>query len=284
MSNLEYLKVTTDPEEELKKKFMDDMTKKDPYTICDWLEKTGGVLFGKSILNILEDAIIETHDIVQIYEFLFMAVDMKVKGFNRERFERIIRDSGNAKLMCYCIGFVSGIDVNAMIEQLYKTNNAYYIEQLSSEEYKEILDIRELDSEYDIKLQNAKKAEYFPKSLSDFKQLKHDIESLITTIIKTGNPYLITEMANYVEYLNKYKNGNYVLDKLTQKQIELKDPMNLYEYLSSVPSLKDKMPLIDVLTSLRKKKFIRYTLEYVPGLNEEEMKKLDDSLECLNKG
>ncbi|MCI8353226.1 MAG: hypothetical protein HFJ58_06615 [Clostridia bacterium] len=101
----------------------------DPYLICDILEETKGGPNG-IYLKQLEDAIISTNDIVQIYEFMFLAVDMKVKGFDRERFERIIRESKNPKLMCYCMGFVPGTNIELMLKALESTQNAKYMEML----------------------------------------------------------------------------------------------------------------------------------------------------------
>lgn len=104
-----------------------------PYTICDILEETKGGANG-IYLKKLEDAIIATNDIVQIYEFLFLAVDMNVVGFDRERFERIIRESNNPKLMCYCMGFVPGTNIELMLQSLVKTKNAKYEEMLMKDD------------------------------------------------------------------------------------------------------------------------------------------------------
>ena len=98
----------------------------DPYTICDLLEETRGGPNG-IYLRKLENAIIETNDIVQIYEFLFLAVDMGVPGFDRGRFEKIIRESGNSKLMCYCMGFVPGTNIEEMLKYLKDTKNVKYM-------------------------------------------------------------------------------------------------------------------------------------------------------------
>lgn len=104
-----------------------------PYTICDLLEETKGGPNG-TYLRELENAIIETNDIVQIYEFMFLAVDMNINGFDRERFERIIRQSKNPKLMCYCMGFVPGTNIKAMLKALEDTENAKYMEMLIKKE------------------------------------------------------------------------------------------------------------------------------------------------------
>jgi len=97
-----------------------------PYVICDLLEETKGGPNG-IYLEKLENAIIETNDIVQIYEFLFLAVDMNIPGFNKTRFEKIIRESGNAKLMCYSMCFVPGTNIEEMIKALKDTKNAKYM-------------------------------------------------------------------------------------------------------------------------------------------------------------
>ena len=252
------------------KEFLKKLNTNDPYTICDLLEQTRGNILGKNCMKALEDKIFETDDILQIYEFMFMAVDMKIEGFDRERFEKKIRDSENAKLMCYSIGFVPGINVNKMLSSLYKTNNAMYIEALSDEEYAEVLDIRKIDPKYDERLQAAKEADYFPKSLSEFVDFKDNIKVLKEKVMESENPYFITEAANYLEYLKKYKGIEIPLNDLTDKQIQIGDPMNLYEYLASNPSIDDKMPLIKGVIKSGRKKFIKYVSEYVPGLTDEE--------------
>lgn len=252
------------------KEFLKKLNTNDPYTICDLLEQTRGNILGKNCMKALEDKIFETDDILQIYEFMFMAVDMELEGFDRDRFEKKIRDSENAKLMCYSIGFVPGINVNKMLSSLYKTNNAMYIEALSDEEYAEVLDIRKIDPNYDERLQEAKQADYFPESLSEFVGFKDNIEELKEKVIESENPYLITEAANYLEYLKKYKGIEIPLNDLTDKQIQIGDPMNLYEYLASNPSVDNKMPFIKGVVKSGRKKFIKYVSEYVPGLTDEE--------------
>ena len=252
------------------KVFEEKLNSNDPYVICDLLEQTRGNILGKSCMKSLEDKIISTNDIVQIYEFMFMAMDMRIEGFDKERFEKRIRESENAKLMCYSIGFVPGINKNQMLSALYKTNNAMYIEALSNDEYEEAIHIREIDPDYDKRLEEAKKAEYFPKSLSEFEKFKYNIEELNRRVMDSENPYFITEAANYIEYLNKYKGGNYSIKNLTEKQVSLGDPMNLYEYLASNPSVEDRTPLIEALIKSGRKKFIKYTIEYVPTLTVAE--------------
>ena len=264
---------------EFENEFQKKLNSNDPYTICDLLGQTRGNVLGKNCLKALEDKIMATDDIVQIYEFMFMAVDMGLEGFDRERFERKIQESENAKLMCYSIGFVPVINVNQMLNSLYGTNNAMYIEALSDEEYAEVLDIRAIDPNYDKRLEAAKQADYFPKSLSEFEELKDDVEELKRKVIESENPYYITEAANYLEYLKKYKGQEHSLEDLTEKQVELNDPMNLYEYLASNPSVKDKMPLIKGVVKSGRKKFIKYVSEYVPGLSDSEKKYLESAME-----
>ena len=242
----------------------------DPYILCDLLEKTkggpNGIYFKK-----IENAIIETNDIVQIYEFLFLAVDMNIQGFDRERFEKIIRESGNSKLMCYCMGFVPGTNIEEMIKALKDTKNAKYMEMIiENEEYEEILgEVKQIDPNYEECVEEAKEFDYFPESLKSFITFKDNIEELKNEVIATKNPHLITELANYIEYLNKYKNQSYSIESLTTAQEEMQDPMQAYEYLASV-DVNDKGNLIQAVINSGRVKFMYYVHEYVSGVSEEE--------------
>lgn len=250
----------------------------DPYKICDLLEETKGGPNG-IYLRKLENAIIATNDIVQIYEFMFLAVDMNIPGFDRTRFEEIIRESGNSKLMCYCMGFVPGTNIEEMHKALKGTKNAKYMEMLiENEEYEEVFEeIKQIDPQYEGSVEEAKKFDYFPESLKDFRNLKDNFEQLKQEIIGTNNPHLITELANYIEYLNQYKGKAYDIQELTAAQEEIQDPMQAYEYLASV-NLEDKSGLIQSVINSGKAKFMYYIYEYVPELTDEERELLEQSI------
>lgn len=250
----------------------------DPYKICDLLEETKGGPNG-IYLRKLEDAIIATNDIVQIYEFMFLAVDMNITGFDRARFEAIIRESGNSKLMCYCMGFVPGTNIEEMLKAVKSIKNAKYMEMLiENEEYEEVYEsIKQIDPQYEESVEEAKKFDYFPESLKDFISLKDNFEQLKQEIIDTNNPHLITELANYIEYLNQYKGKSYDINDLTAVQEEIGDPMQAYEYLASV-SLEDKSGLIQTVINSGRAKFMYYVYEYVPGLTEEERQLLEQNI------
>ena len=115
-----------------------------PYKINKWIEDTYGISADEMI-----DAIIQTGDILQIYEFLYLIVDAKkeftfYKSLNDleisdkklEQLQEVILNSKNAKLIRYCIGFVPGIDVDRYLKALYNTNSYWDIRELSKgEEY-----------------------------------------------------------------------------------------------------------------------------------------------------
>lgn len=250
-----------------------------PYTICDLLEKTKGGPNG-IYLKSLEDAMEKTDDIVQIYEFLFLAVDMNIRGFDRERFERRVRESKNPKLMCYCMAFVPGTNIELMLNSLKQTQNAKYMELLiKDEEYEEVLEeVKSIDPQYEEAVEEAKKANYYPESLKDFIALKDDIPNLKNRVVATRNPHLITELANYIEYLNEYKGQAYDIDDLTEAQEEIQDPMQSYEYLASV-NVEDKSRLIQSVIDSNRVKFMCYVYEYVPGLTDEEKNQLKEEIE-----
>ncbi len=259
--SLEYLKNIENPE------IIEKINSKDPYTICDVLEETRGGIYLKK----LEDAIIKTGDIIQIYEFLFLAVDMNITGFDRKRFEGIISKSGNPKLMCYAMEFVPGTNIEEMIKALINTGNTKYLKMLlNNEEYADVIEIvKKIYPNYEEIVEESKKTQFYPSSLEEFREYKDNIEELKRQIRGTKNPHLITELANYIEYLNEYKNGEYSIDDLTKLQAEIGDPMQSYEYLASV-NVKDKRGLIKAVIDSRRVKFMYYVHEYVSDLTEEE--------------
>lgn len=254
----------------------------DPYTICDLLEETQGGPNG-IYLKRLEDAIVATGDIVQIYEFLFLAVDMNIRGFDRERFERLIRNSGNAKLMCYCMGFVPGTNIELMLNALKQTKNAKYMEMLiNNEEYRDVLEtVMQFDPNYEESVETAKKFDYYPNSLAEFASLRTDILQLKRTVIQTENPHLITELANYIEYLNEYKGQSYDISDLVEAQGKIGDPMQAYEFLASV-NVQDKSKLVQAVINSGKVKFMYYVCKYVPGLEKEQIRQLKEKIRELD--
>ena len=233
----------------------------DPYEINKWIEDTYGVSASGMI-----DAIIKTGDILQIYEFLYLIVDAKKKftfykslkdlGISDEKLEqlqKVILKSKNAKLIRYCIGFVPGIDLDRYLQALYDTNSYWDIKELSTgDEYKnpenvELLERVELD-EYKRAINKAEKCaqsgEYFPKSLGDYKEQKDDIDLLMKKVIETKSPYLICELANYVQHslqIEKEKKLT-ILEKLANAELSTRDAMGIYEFLSSVNSIFTETP------------------------------------------
>ena len=232
-----------------------------PYRINKWIEDTYGISASEMI-----DAIIKTGDILQIYEFLYLIVDAKKEfafykslndlGISDEKLkqlEEVILKSKNAKLIRYCIGFVPGIDVDRYLKALYDTNSYWDIKELSTgDEYKnpenvELLERVELD-EYKRAINKAEKCaqsgEYFPKSLEDYKEQKDDIDLLMKKVIETKSPYLICELANYVQHslqIEKEKKLRF-LEKLANAELATGDAMGIYEFLSSVNSIFTETP------------------------------------------
>ena len=88
---------------------------------------------------------------------------------------------------------------------------------------------------------------------------------------------MITELANYIEYLNEYKNEGYRIEDLTEVQETIGDPMQSYEYLASV-NVENKDGLINSVIDSGRVKFMYYVYEYVPGLNDEERSIIKESI------
>ena len=239
----------------------------DPYLICDYAENVKAADTVENITE-LENAMIKTGDLVHMYEFMFLMVDSEINNFNLKRFEEIIKKSNNPKLMCYCIGFVPGIDFDSMLEALYETKNVKYIERLSSEEFE--IDIDTLPG-YQEKLERARKYDYFPDCLSQFNT--KDVNILMTKAIQSKSPYLINEMADYIEYLRDYKSiTEYNIEPLQQAQLKYADPLHLYEFAASIAD-SDKEAFQNAVIDRGIPKYMYYVYEYVSGVNKEELEK-----------
>lgn len=241
---------------------VNQVAKMGPYEVCDFAEEVKLVDIPVNIRT-FEDAMIGFGDIVHVYEFMFLMVDSGVKNFNLERFEEIIRNSKNPKLMCYCLGFVPGINQDKMLEALYNEKNAKYIERLQDEEYE--LDVDTLPGYYE-RLEEAKKFDYFPHCLEQFGT--RDVNELISLVIGTKSPYLINELADYMEYLGEYKGVSVLdLEPLHKAELEYGEPLHWYEYAASVSSApKDKFT--ECVKSSGRVKYMYYMYEYVPGVDK----------------
>ena len=284
---IEKLHITKNTIEEQKTQKSRMKEERNPYEINKWIEDTYGISADEMI-----DAIIQTGDILQIYEFLYLIVDAKKEftfyksfkdlGISNEKLsslEDVILKSGNAKLIRYCIGFVPGIDLDRYLNALYDTNSYWDIKELSTgDEYKnpenvELLERVELD-EYKRAINKAEKCaqsgEYFPKSLEDYKEQKDDIDLLMKKVIETKSPYLICELANYVEHLPKIEDEDKLtfLEKLANAELATGDSMGIYEFVSSVEniSLEIFMRMVKVIINnavYRKDlKFLKYTKKF----------------------
>lgn len=275
---------------------IDKVLKSDnPYYICDFVENVKRVHKAEHLRK-FEDKMIDIDDIVHSYEFMFLLTDMGVKDFNLNRFEELIKQSGNSKLMMYCLGFVNGIDKESMLQALYDTKNAECIETLSYSEDYEDLDVNSRP-EYEERLGMAKEHYYFPKSLEEFKgNDSNNIQDLIYKVVrmeaetpkqKRKKAYAINELANYLQYLGKYHSEDYsseileaTINLLQDVEVEVgaDEPLHLYEFAASTDT-KDKSSIINKVIENGSAKFVHYCLEYVPDLPEEIEKKLRRVLE-----
>lgn len=234
-----------------------------PYSLCDFAEYVP-LVDDTDIMKVLEDGIISFDDIDHIYEFMFLMVDMGIKNFNLPRFEKIIRDSKNPKLMFYTLCFVPGIDEVSMLNSLYATKCRKYIEKLESEESD--FDVNKLDG-YKQALNIAKRNLYFPDSLLMFGT--RDIGKLISRVINFRDLYLINELADYLEYLKEYLGLNYGLNRIEKAYLDIAkdEPLHLYEYASSIVS-SDKETFTDGVINNRMAKYMYYMYEYVVGTDK----------------
>lgn len=235
----------------------------DPYSLCDFAEYVP-LVDDVDIMRVLEDGIIKFDDIVHIYEFMFLMVDMKINNFNLPRFEKIIKDSKNPKLMIYSLKFVPGIDEDSMLSSLYATRSIKYIEGLKSEESN--FDVEKLPG-YKQALNVAKRNLYFPTCLLKFGT--RDIGELIRRVINSKDLYLINELADYLEYLKVYLGLHYELEPIEKAFLDLAkdEPLHLYEYAASIES-SNKENLTYKIVNKRMPKYMYYMYEYVEGVNK----------------
>ena len=285
---IKYLGITKNTIEEQKTQKSRMKKEGNPYRINKWIEDTYGISADEMI-----DAIIQTGDILQIYEFLYLIVDAKKEftfykslkdlGIRKEKLNRlqdVILKSRNAKLIRYCIGFVPGIDLNRYLDALYGTNSYWDIKELSKgEEYTDENEVANPELIERVKLDEYKKAikeaeiyaqsgEYFPNSLGDYKEQKYDIDLLMKKVIETKSPYLICELANYIEHLRdikieeKYK----IIEELAKAELSTYDAMGIYEFLSSVQAIPKDLfyNMVQKIIEIDDEKYIRYTLKFTP--------------------
>lgn len=267
-----------------------------PYLICDFMANVPKA-HTKELVKMFEDEIEDIGDIVHSYEFMFMMSDMGVENFDKKRFEELIKNGGNPKLMMYCLGFVDDIDQESMLQALYETKNAKYIELLSTSEDYESLNVTER-REYAEMLKNAKKFNYFPKSLEEYRENSGEnpnLATLISSVVKGDSEtveqkrkkaYQINELANYLEYLAEYHGEDYNTEFLHTSINLLQDaelvvgdnePLHLYEFSASVDT-DDKSSIINRVIDIGDKKYIHYCLEYVPNVPQNLEKKMEKVL------
>ena len=264
-----------------------------PYLICDFMASVPKA-HTKELIKMFEDEIEDIGDIVHSYEFMFLMSDMKVQNFEKKRFEELIKSSGNPKLMMYCLGFVEGIDKESMLQALYETKNAKYIELLSTSEDYEDFNVSERPEYFEM-LKRAKEFNYFPRSLEEYREENPNLVTLISSIVKSDSEtveqrrkkaYQINELANYIEYLAEYHGKDYDAEFLHTSINLLQDaelvagddePLHLYEFAASVET-DDKSSVINRVIDIGDKKYIHYCLEYVPNVPQNLVEKMEKVL------
>lgn len=254
------------------KEVANDIILTDPYTICTFAECVD-LSDDPTIMPILERGMISFGDIVHIYEFMFLMVDCKRKNFNLPSFEKLIRGSKNPKLMLYCIGFVPGIDIPLMLASLYETKCIKYIEKLKEEEYKEVVDDYIDWYEYEIALEDSREFNYFPAALEPYQKPGMN---LFNSVLKSYDPYIYNEMADYLEYLRDYRKINDVdtfLEILGIAMARTNEPLHHYEYSASIMHC-DKPMFEKRIKDSKQVKYYYYMYTYVNGVNKDEFKRL----------
>ncbi len=296
--------------ESIKNQAMDKkqmLERRNPYEINKWIADTYGISANEMI-----DSIIETGDILQIYEFFYLIVDIRKEfgnynslkdlGIHDEKikkFEKAILDSKNAKLIRYCIGFVPGIDLDKYLEALYDTKSYWDIKALSvGRDYIDANEVanpellkRVKSSGYNDILNKAKQAakdkKYFPESLKEFEEQKRDLNQLTDKIINSKSPYLICELANYIEHLEEIqdKEKKTLIEKLAKAELLTHDSMGIYEFLSSVESVSQSMfkKMVREIIEIGDEKYMKYVREFTLYRFRIHNKSIDERLKGKEK-
>lgn len=297
--------------ESIKNQAMDKkqmLERRNPYEINKWIADTYGISANEMI-----DSIIETGDILQIYEFFYLIVDIRKEfgnynslkdlGIHDEKIKKLenaILDSKNAKLIRYCIGFVPGIDLDKYLEALYDTKSYWDIKALSvGRDYIDANEVanpellkRVKSSGYNDILNKAKQAakdkKYFPESLiKEFEEQKRDLNQLVNRIINSKSPYLICELANYIEHLEEIQDEEKktLIEKLAKAELLTHDSMGIYEFLSSVESVSQNMfkKMVREIIEIGDEKYMKYVREFTLYRFRIHNKSIDERLKGKEK-
>ena len=238
-----------------------------PYYICDFAEMVS-LSREIPIIRVLEEGMIKTGDLNHIYEFMFLMVDLAYSNFDLKRFETIIRESKDPKLMHYSLLYVSGIDTEKMLEALYETKCLKHIEAIT-EEY-------DVPSE---KIDAAKNHKYFPECLNiyyDGTQIcDAELFEIFRRVLYSENPYHINAFTEYFGHLEELGINFEALQKVMIHACfnpEVEEPLHLYEFAASVPK-SNKSHLEDSILQIGVVKYMYYMYAYVDGCNKEAMQR-----------
>lgn len=236
----------------------------DPYVLCDFLEYVK-LADTKEIMNIITNAMIRIGDIVHLYELYFLMSERDAHFFNYKLVEDLIKQSKNPKIMSYSVAFTNLRDKYGMLRELYATKSAKWIKALELE-----MNTKELPG-YKEALDEALDFDYFPPCLEKYGT--KDISNLMELVINEKNPYLMNELADYMEYLILYKGAsNLRVDEIVTpfKQSTIGDPLYQYEFASSIESSpKDELTTMVIEEGIAK--IMYYMYKYVHGVNEERL-------------
>jgi len=218
-----------------------------PYYICDFAEQISAA-DTPEIMQILEDAMLATGDIVHIYEFMFMAVDSGIKNFNLTRFEDAIIESKNPKLMYYIIGYVPGVNIPRLLQAIADTNSLKYIEHAKTD--------------YELPASTSEET-FYPETLKKY-STKY-LGDIYLQILTSNNPYDINEYAEFYGDVGKST------EKLQRVIIETGDILHIYEFACSVKGAD--IPLIEeVIIQSGMVKYMYYMYEYLAGTNKDKLR------------
>ena len=256
---------------------------KNPYYICDFMEYVD-LADNPEIMPILQNAMEATGDIVHIYEFSYLAGDLKREAVDYNRLQQLIIESKNPKLICYSAEYVPQFSRYELGYALSECGNYKWCKYWTENE-----SLRGVGSGRWVYT-----ASYIYKRINFRKEMQKDIifypevckvtmnngvgisQDTITDIesyaLTSNNPYLINETAENI--LLRYEDENVRREKVIDfelAEVATGDILHIYEYGASVP-MADPVLIENAAIASNMPKYMYYVACYVPNANVEKMR------------
>lgn len=238
---------------------------KNPYFICDFAEEVA-LADTPEVMQILQDAMLETGDYVHIYEFAFLTNDMEMKHIDNDALLKAIIESCNPKLMAYSIEYVPALRKEVLLYALGEYGNKKWIEHILSQEgvFDDLEESvrQEILERLQFRYEQVKDKTVYPACVQDLEG--YDAETLAQIALQSNNAYVINEVAENVVA----ERGD--VDPFLDKIIETGDILHIYEFGASVPGA-DISKVQQAAINSGMPKYMYYVGAYVPGADAEKI-------------